>query len=63
MADKRKRTQETSGGSLFSQGWLDRHIDLVTAEIAQRPLAQRPHLTGARSEVMHATRWDLPRKK
>lgn len=49
-----------SGASddLFSQGWLDRHIDAVVTEMAQWPPSFRPQLTGPRAQAMRGFDWE-----
>ncbi len=42
---------------LFSQGWLDRHIDAVMSEMATWPADFRPQLTGRRAEAMRDFDW------
>lgn len=56
-------TAKGSSGShtnedLFSQGWLDRHIDAVVTEMAHWPASFRPQLTGTRAQVMQGFDWD-----
>lgn len=48
----KKKAKRQAEEDLFSQGWLDRHIDSVVAQIAQRPQALRPQLIGPRAEAM-----------
>ena len=44
----------------FGEGWLPQHLGKVVSDLASRPEAERPRLTGERAQVMGGPYWLVP---